>query len=149
LDATGLWCGVIIEVVGFVRGRRETPEEARQRRLSRLMLGLPPETVYHHVREGVAAVAGLCLLLVAVIAGQLGLFATLAPMLATGALLSVLTPTVLRIRRRYRHVVAGVLVLTVMLGLLAAAVHRYGYPPTVAFVVGPTPSAIADAASPR
>lgn len=113
------------------------------------MLGLPPETVYHHVREGVAAAAALCLLLVAAVAGHLGLFATLAPALATGALLSVLTPTVLTIRRRYRHVVAGVLVLTVMLSLLAAAVHRYGYPATVAFVVGPTPSAIADAASPR
>jgi len=67
----------------------------------------------------------------------------------SGMLLAVLTPTVLVIRARYRHVVAGALVLAMLLGLLAAAVHRYGYPATVAFVVGPTPSAIADAVTPR
>jgi len=138
-----------IEFVGFMRRCRETPEEARQRRLCRFMLELPPETVYHHVREGVAAVAGLSALLVAVIAWQLGEFAAVAPALLSGALLAVLTPTVLTIRRRYRHVVAGLLVLALMFGLLAAVVHRYGNPMAIAFVVSPTPSAIADAASPR
>jgi uncharacterized protein involved in exopolysaccharide biosynthesis len=53
------------------------------------------------------------------------------------------------VRRRYRHVFAAVLVLAMLLGLLAAAVHRYGYPATLALVVGPTPSAVADAVSPR
>jgi predicted PurR-regulated permease PerM len=113
------------------------------------MLGLPPETVYHHVREGVITVAGLGLVLVVAVAWRMGHLATLAPMLFSGALLAMLTPTVLVVRRRYRHVLAAMLVLAVLLGLLVAAVHRYGYPSTLAFVVGPTPSAIADAVSPR
>jgi len=113
------------------------------------MLGLPAETVYHHVGEGVATVVGLCALFTSVIAWQVGQFATTAPLLVGGALLAILTATVLTIRRHYRHVVAGALVLAVMVGLLTAAVHRYGYPATVAFVVGPTPPAIADAVSPR
>ena len=113
------------------------------------MLGLPPETVYHHVREGVIAVAGLGLVLVVAIAWRMGQLATLAPILFSGALLATLTPTVLMVRRRYRHVFAAVLVLAMLLGLFAAAVHRYGYPLTVALVVGPTPSASADAVSPR
>src|SRR5258705_11019401 len=113
------------------------------------MIGLPPETVYHHVREGVATVVGLCVLLVALIAWRLGQLPELAPALVVGALLAVLTPTVLTIRRRYRHVAAGVLVLAVMLGLLAAPVHRYGYPPTFPSAVGPTPPRIADAFTPR
>ena len=114
------------------------------------MLGLPPETVYHHVREGVATVGGLCLLLVAAIAWHRGQLPTVAPALVSGALLAALTPTVLMVRRRYRHVLAGMLVFAVMLGLLAAAIHRFGNPATVVVVVvGATPSAIADAVSPR
>jgi len=114
------------------------------------MLELPPEPVYRDVREGLALVGGLSVVLVTVVTWRLGQLATLAPVLIGGALLAVLTPTVLTIRRRYRHVAAGVLVLAVMLGLLAAAVHRYGYPTTTfASVVGPTPSAIADAFTPR
>jgi hypothetical protein len=129
--------------------RRETPEEARQRRLRRFMLDLPPETAYHHVREGLVTVAGLGVVLAALVAWRLGHFATLAPALVSGVVLAVLTPTVLVVRRRYRHVVAGAFVLTLMLGLLAAAVHRSGSVAPVGFVVGPTPSAIAGAASPR
>jgi len=113
------------------------------------MLELPPEIVYHHVRGGVATIVALCVVLAAVVAWQLGQFATIAPALFGGTLLAGLTPTVLVIRRRYRHVVAGVLVLAMLLGLLATAVHRYGYPAMVAFIVGPTPSAIADTVSPR
>src|SRR5207245_7560119 len=115
----------------------ETPEEARARRLCRFKLGLPPEIVSHHVREGVATIAALCVVLAAVVAWQLGQLATIAPALFSGTLLAGLTPTVLVIRRRYRHVVAGVLVLAMLLGLLATAVHRYGYPAMVAFIVGP------------
>jgi len=137
------------EGVSFFKRRRETPEEARQRRLCRLMLGLPPETVYYHVGEAVAAIVGLCALFASVIAWQVEQFATIAPLLVGGALLAALTTTVLTIRRHYRHVAADALVLAVMLGLLAAAVHRYGYPATVAFVVGPMPSAVADVVSPR
>jgi len=139
----------IVWVVSFMSRRRETLEEARRRRQCRFMLELPPETVYHHVREGLATVAGLGVLLVAVIAWQPGQFAALALALLGGAFLAVLTPTVLTIRRRYRHVVAGMLVLALMLGLLVAAVQRYGYPAAIAFVISPTPSAIADAAAPR
>jgi hypothetical protein len=133
----------------FGRRPRETPEQARQRRYCRFMLGLPPETVYHHVREGVATVVALGVLLVAAVAWQLGHLAALAPALVSGAAVTVLTPTVLMVHRRYRHVVAGALVLTAMLMLLAAAVHRSGYAATVGFVVGPPLSTIADAASPR
>jgi predicted PurR-regulated permease PerM len=113
------------------------------------MLGLPPETVYHHVREGAITAAGLGLVLVVMIAWRMGQLATLAPILLSGALLAMLTPTVLMVQRRYRHVLAAVLVLAMLLGLLAAAVHHYGYPVTLALVVGPTPSAVADAVSPR
>ena len=113
------------------------------------MLGLPPEIVYHHVREGVATVAALCLVLLTAIAWRLELFATAAPVLASGALLAALTPTVLAFRRRYRHVVAGMLVLTAMLALLAATVHRYGNPTTIASIVDPPQAAIADAVAPR
>ncbi len=113
------------------------------------MLGLPPEIVYHHVREGVTAIAALGVVLVAVVAWQLDRFAAIAPALFSGVLLAALTPTVLLARRRYRHVLAGVLMLAVMLGLLVAAVHRYGFPAPVTLVVGPTPSAIADAVTPR
>jgi hypothetical protein len=130
-------------------GRRHgTPEEARQRRLCRLMLGLPPQTVYHHVREGLATVAALCLVLLVVIVWRAGQLATLAPVLFGGALIAMMTPTVLMVRRRYRHVVAAMLVLVMLLGLLAASVHRYSSP-TVVLFVDPTPSAVADAVSPR
>jgi len=135
-------------VMRVFRRRHETPEEARQRRLCRLMLGLPPETVYHHVREGVVTVAGLALVLLVVIVWRAGQLATLAPILFAGALIAMMTPTVLMVRRRYRHVAAAMLVLVMLLGLLAAAVHRYGAP-TVVLFVDPTPSAIADAVSPR
>jgi formate/nitrite transporter FocA (FNT family) len=65
-----------------------------------------------------------------------------------GALIAMMTPTVLMVRRRYRHVVAAMLVLVMLLGLLAASVHRYSSP-TVVLFVDPTPSAVADAVSPR
>ncbi|HYS17142.1 MAG TPA: hypothetical protein VET45_09490 [Candidatus Binatia bacterium] len=133
----------------FRRRRRESPEEARRRRLCRFMLELPPETVYEDVRAGLITLGALGFVLIGVVAWRLGQFATVAPALTSGLVLAALTPTVLGIRRRYRHVVAGVLVLAVLLSLLAAAVHRYGYGPAVALVMGPTASALADAASPR
>ena len=113
------------------------------------MLGLPPEIVYHHVREGVATMAALGLVLMAALVWQLGHFATIAPALLAGMLLAVITPTVLFVRRHYRHAAAGALVLVALLGLLAAAVHRFGNPMTLASIVGPTPPAIADAVTRR
>ena len=113
------------------------------------MLGLPPEIVYHHVREGLMTIAALGVLLGATAAWQLGHFATVAPAMLAGMLLAVITPTVLLVRRRYRHAVAGTLLLIALLSLLGAAVHRFGNPVTLASVVGPTPPAVADAATPR
>lgn len=135
--------------VRFTMRWRESPEEARQRRFCRYQLGLPPETVYHHVWEGAAAIAALSLVFVAVTAWQLDQFATIAPALVSAILLALLTPTVLFARRRYRHVLAGALTLVVLFVLLVAVMQRYGSTAPVEFVVGPTPSAIADAVTRR
>src|SRR5262249_19720264 len=120
--------------------------EARQRRRCRFMLGLPPEIVYRHVRGGAMTIAALGVFLVATVAWQLGHFATIAPAMLTGMFPAVITPTVLFVRRRYRHAVAGAFLLIALLSLLGAAVHRFGDPITLAsVVVGPTPPAVADA----
>src|SRR5438309_2355368 len=132
----------------FRRRRPESPEEARQRRLCRFMLELPPETVYHHVRGGLATLGALSFVLIGVVAWRLGQFATVAPALASGLALATLAPAVLGVRRHYRHVVAGVLVLAALLGLLAA-VHLSGYRGPVALIVGPTAWALADSTSTR
>jgi len=139
---------LFVVYVRFTMRRGETPEEARQRRFCRYQLGLPPEIVYHHVWEGAAAIAALCLVFAAVTAWQVDHFATIAPALVSAILLTVLTPTVLFARRRYRHVLAGALTLAVLFVLLAAVVQRYGST-AVELVVGPTPSAIADAVTRR
>jgi len=131
-----------------MRRRPESPEEARQRRLCRFMLELPPETVYQHVRAGLATLGALSFVLIGVVAWRPGQFAMVAPALASGLVLAILTPTVLGVRRHYRHVVAGVLVLTALLGLLAAG-HGYGYRGSVALIVGPIASALADLTSTR
>jgi Flp pilus assembly protein protease CpaA len=128
--------------------RRESPEEARQRRLLRKMLMLPPEPVYHHVLAGFATLGALGLGLVGVMAWRLGHLAAIAPMLVSILIVATLTLTVLQTRRRYRHVLAGGLVLVVLLGALAVA-HRYGSIASVAIVAGPTPSALANSDTPR
>ena len=95
-------------------------------------------------------IAALGVLLAATGAWRLGYFATIAPAMLAGMLIAVITPTVLFVRRRYRHAVAGALLLIVLLSLLGAAVHRFGHPVTLAsVVVGPTPPAVAAAATPR
>lgn len=129
--------------------RSESPEEARQRRLCRKMLMLPPEPEYHHVLGGLATLGTLGVLLVVVVAWRLDHLAMVAPALTSVLVLAALTTTVLQIRRCYRHAVAGVLVLAVLLGLLAATVHRYGYLGPVTFVAGPTPSALANSSAAR
>ena len=113
------------------------------------MLGLPSEPEYHHVLSGFATLGALSLLLAGVVAWRLGRFATIAPALSSVLVLAALTCTVLRIRRRYRHAVAGVLMLAVLLGALAAAVHRYGYVGPVTVVGGPTSSAHANSGAAR
>jgi len=77
-------CLHYFQVVRFKMRPCETPEEARARRLCRFKLGLPPEIVYPHVREGVAVIATLCVVLAAVVAWQLGQLATIAPALVVG-----------------------------------------------------------------
>jgi len=129
--------------------RSESPEEARRRRLCRKMLKLPPEPEYHHVLPGFATLGTLGLLLIGVVAWRLGHFATAAPALTSVPLLAALTSIVLGMRRRYRHAIAGVLVLAVLLSLLAAAVHRYGLLGPVAIAAGPTASALANSAPTR
>jgi len=115
--------------------RFESSEEARQRRLCRKMLMLPPEPEYHHVLLGFATLGALGLLL--------------AGALVSVFVLGAFTSTVLQIRRRYRHVVAGVLVLAALLSVLLAAVHRYGYAGPIGVVAGPTPSALASSGATR
>ena len=78
-------CLHYFQIMRFTMRPRETPEEARARRLCRFKLGLPPEIVYHHVREGVAVIAALCVVLAAVVAWQLGQLATIAPALSANA----------------------------------------------------------------
>ena len=127
----------------------ESPDEARQRRLCRKMLMLPPETEYHHVLPGFATLGALGLMLLAFVAWRLGRLGLIAPLLATGLALTIFTAGVLWFRRSYRHAVAGVLILVLLIGLLAAAVHRSGYVGPVIEAAGLPPSAFANAPAPR
>jgi len=129
--------------------RYESPEEARQRRQLRKMLMLPPEPEYHHVGRGLVTLGALSGMLVGVLAWRLGHLAIVAPLLTSGLVVVALGATVFQIRRRYRHIVAGFLVLAVLLGLLAATAHRYGSFGSVAAVAGPTPSALANSGAAR
>ena len=127
----------------------ESLEEARQRRLCRKMLMLPPETEYHHVLPGFAALAGLGLLLLGVVTWRLGRLGVIAPAVAAGLAFTILAAGLLWFRRCYRHAVAGLLILVLLVGLLVAAVHRSGYVGPVIDAAGPPPSAFADSAAPR
>jgi len=121
--------------------RSECPKEARQRRLCRMLLGLSLEPEDDHV---LPALATLGVLLIGLFAWRMGYLGTVAPALTGVLVLVALGAAVLRVRRRYRHVVAGVLVLAVLLGLLGAAVfHRAHLEPFVA-IAGRTASALAD-----
>ena len=73
----------------------ESPEEARQRRLCRKMLMLPPETEYHHVLPGFATLGALGLMLLAFVAWRLGRLGLIAPVLATGLALTIFAAGVL------------------------------------------------------
>ena len=107
--------------------RRESPEEARKRRLCRMKLGLPPEIEYVHVWPGLITLGALSALLVGRVAWRLDALAIVA--WGFGAIVApgVLTAGCLRVQRHYRHVAAGVLVLGVLLALLAVTVHQQGY----------------------
>lgn len=89
-----------------------------------MMLGLPPEPEYHHVLPGLATLGALGALLIGLCAWRVGHLGTVAPALAGVLVVVAGGAAVLRVRRRYRHVVAGVLVLAVLFGLLGAAVYH-------------------------
>jgi hypothetical protein len=107
--------------------RRESPEEARNRRLCRMKLGLPPEIEYDHVWPGLITLGALSALLVGLVAWRLDALTTVAWGFGAIVVLGSLTAECVRIHRRYRHVVAGVLVLGALLALLAVTVHQQGY----------------------
>jgi hypothetical protein len=106
--------------------RRESPEEARKRRLCRKMLELPPEVQYRHVWPGLITLSGLSALLVGLVAWRLDALVTIAWGFGVIAVLGALAAVCVRIHRDYRHVAAGVLVLGALLALLAVTVHQ-GY----------------------
>src|SRR5262245_47170928 len=108
-------------------GPRESPEEARQRRLCRKMLELPPEVDYVHVWPGMITLAALSALLIGLVVWRLDAVATAAWGVSALAALGVLAAGCARIDERYRHVAAGVLVLGALLAVLAVTVHRQGY----------------------
>jgi len=108
-------------------GLRETPEEARKRRLCRKMLELPPEVEYVHVWPGMITLAALSALLIGLVVWRLDAVATAAWGVGALAALGVLAGGCARIHEHYRHVAAGVLVLGALLAVLAVTVHRQGY----------------------
>jgi len=108
-------------------GLRETPEEARKRRLCRKMLELPPEVEYVHVWPGMITLAALSALLIGLVVWRLDAVATAACGVGALAGLGVLAGGCARIHEHYRHVAAGVLVLGALLAVLAVTVHRQGY----------------------
>jgi hypothetical protein len=107
--------------------RHESPEEARKRRLCRMKLGLPPEIEYVHVWPGLITLGALSALLLGLVAWRLDVLVTVACGFGAVVAFGTLAAGCLRMRRHYRHVAAGVLVLVALLGLLAVAVHQQGY----------------------
>ncbi len=107
--------------------RRESPEEARKRRLCRMMLGLPPEIEYVHVWPGLITLGALSALLVGLVAWRLDALVSVACGLGAIVALGALAFGCAQVHRHYRHVAAGVVVLGALLTLLAVTVHQQGY----------------------
>jgi len=126
--------------------RSEGPEEARNRRLCRRMLGLSPDPEDHYV---LPAIATLGALLIGLFAWRMGHLGTVAPALIGVLVLVALGAAVLRVWRRYRHVVAAVLVLAVLLGLLGAAVYHHAHLEPFVAIAGRTASRLADSIATR
>lgn len=106
---------------------RESPEEARDRRLCRMKLGLPPEIEYAHVWPGLTTLAALSALLVGLVAWRLDAVATVAWGLAAIIAFGALAAGCARIHQHYRHVATGALVLAALLAVLVVTVHQKGY----------------------
>jgi ABC-type uncharacterized transport system permease subunit len=92
-----------------------------------MMLGLPPEIEYVHVWPGQITLGALSAVLVGLVAWRLDLLVTVACGIGAVVAFGIFAAGCLRMRRHYRHVAAGVLVLIALLGLLAVAVHQQGY----------------------
>ena len=114
-------------MVQWAFGPRESPEEARQRRLCRKMLELPPEVEYVHVGPGLITLGALSALLIGLVAWRLDAVAAIAWGLGALVALGALAAGCSRIHEHYRHVAAGVLVLGALLAVLAVTVHQQGY----------------------
>ena len=114
-------------MVQWAFGPRESPEEARQRRLCRKMLELPPEVEYVHVWPGMITLVALSAFLVGLVAWRLDAVLTVAWGVGALAALGALAAGCARIHEHYRHVAAGVLVLGALLAVLAVTVHQQGY----------------------
>ena len=110
---------------------------------------LSPEPEYHHVLPGFGTLGGLGVLLLGVVTWRLGRLGVIAPTLATGLALTIVVAGVLWFRRCYRHAVAGALILVLLVGLLAAVVHRNGYVGQAIDAAGPPPSAFANSSATR
>src|SRR5262245_11930875 len=76
-------------------------------------------------RQGEGRERGTVLVLVGVSAWQVDHFATIAPALVSAILLPALTPAVLFVRRRYRHVLRSFTQAALLVRLVAVA-QRYG-----------------------
>ena len=133
-DDTWPWRIVAHQSCALRNGVR--PGGGSARRLCCLMLGAARDR-YHHVREGVITVAGLGLVLVVMIAWRMGQRSRRSRRFSSAGRCSRCSPysshgsapLSSRPRRGARARDAA--------RLFAAAVHRYGYPATLALVVGP------------
>jgi hypothetical protein len=114
-------------ILRLVFRRPESPEAARQRRLCRMMLSLPPETHYLHVGQGLTTLATLGALFLGLVAWRLGHLRAVAPAFVAVFVVGIFGVACLRMHRCYRHVVAGAFVLAALVGLLAATAYRYGH----------------------
>jgi hypothetical protein len=105
-----------------------------------MKLGLPPETRYLHVGQGLTTLGTLGGLFLGVVAWRLDHLQAVASVFVAVFVLGILGVACLRMHRRYRHVVAGAFVLAALVGLLGAASYRYGHLEWVAALGGLTDS---------
>jgi hypothetical protein len=105
-----------------------------------MMLGLPPETHYLHVGQGLTTLGTLGALFLGLVAWRLNHLLTVASAAGAIFVIGMLGVACLRMHRRYRHVVVGALVLAALVGLLAATAYRYGHLERVAALGGLTDS---------
>ena len=104
--------------------RREKTAEWRRRQIARRMVGLPPQ--YEDLAAGVGLLALLGGLFVAVVTWRMLGAGTVAPAAPLAVVFVLVLTAMVPLRRRYRHIVAGALVLSLLVGALAVSVTRRG-----------------------